>query len=91
MDNETRDLCLTLSDGDLTLLPIVHGLTEAVHFKRIAAWLVKNKITGKELKHWYINRFKMRKLSMISYIVMKINKETEMRKLYAGKDIIIRA
>lgn len=90
MDAETRDLCLELIDGDLRVMPIAHGLTEFVHFKKIAKWLVKNKLTGKELLDWYSFRFKNRRLQMASYIIMKVNKEYKQRKIYA-KDLIGRA
>lgn len=87
MDQETRDLCLELAMGDLRAMPIVHGLTEFVHFKKIAKWLVKNKLTGSKLIDCYIFKFKRSKISLVKYVMANANKDYEQRKIYA-KDII---
>lgn len=86
---ELRYKIFTVADGVDGNLYNVHRLLSFVHHERMLDWLIQNKITGKKFKQWFLYEHKMNIIDMGSFIIAKINKDKEVKPVYAKKDFIV--
>jgi len=86
MNEITRQKYLRVLDGEVSILPIMHQISNYRDADKILSWLIKNSLTGKEFKTWFNGNFQGSLLSMIKWVAMKNNKEKEYRPIMAGRD-----
>lgn len=86
MNELKRQKYLAVIDGEPSLLPIMHQMDHYKDSEKILSWLIKNKLTGKNLKQWFDGNFQGSVLSFIKWVAMKSNKEKEYRPIISGKD-----
>lgn len=90
MNSKRRDLILQVANDNMDALPIIHQLDGFVHAERIFEWMIQNKMVGNSLVETYVHDFKCSWLSLGKWVIMKANKDTQIRKVIAGKDYISR-
>lgn len=86
MTPQRRELILRVCDGNQNAFPIVHQLDGFVHAERMFKWMIRENMTGNNLVETYIHDFKCSWLTLGKWVIMMINKDTEMKKVIAGKD-----
>jgi hypothetical protein len=86
MNDLRRELFFKVIDGDPRLVDIMFQFDRFKHCERMLQWLVVNKITGPKFFDIYLNQFKASWLTMGKWIVMKINKDSELKPLIGGRD-----
>ena len=90
MNEQRRELILKVSDGNMQVLPILHQLDGFVAAEQMYYWMIQERMTGDNLLQSWIHDFKGSWLSMGKWIIMKMNKDNEIRKIIAGVDYVIR-
>lgn len=90
MDIKRRELILKVVGDDTRVMEVMYHFDHFVHAETMLEWLVKNKLTGKAFYELYLGEFKASWLSMGKWVVMKINKDKEVKALYAGKDFRVK-
>jgi hypothetical protein len=90
MDTKKRELFFRVIDGDSRLIEIMFHFDRFTHCERMLEWLIQNKITGKTFFDLYLNTFKASWLSMGKWVVMRVNKDKELKPVYAGKDFRVK-
>lgn len=86
MNESKRDLIFKVIDGDPRVVDVMFHFDRFVHCERILQWLIKNKLTGARFFDVYLNEFKASWLTMGKWIIMKIQKDTEMKPIIGGRD-----
>lgn len=86
MDEILREKFLRLIDGNPDLMVIAHELYKYRYCEKLVDFLIKNKITGKQLQLWLNEEFNNSILSMVKFIVMRVNKNKEVEGVFAGRD-----
>lgn len=86
MNEMKRELIFKVIDGDPRVVDIMFHFDRFKHCERMLQWLVANKITGSKFFDIYLNQFKASWLTMGKWIVMKINKDSELKPLIGGRD-----
>lgn len=86
MNDLRRELFFKVIDGDPRVVDIMFQFDRFKHCESMLRWLVANKITGKTFFEVYLNQFKASWLTMGKWIVMKINKDSELKPLIGGRD-----
>ena len=81
---------MRVADDCPNAFPIVHQLDGFVHAERMFEWMIREKMTGNSLVQTYIHDFKGSWLSLGKWVIMMINKDTQLRKVIAGKDYIVK-
>lgn len=86
MNENKRELFFKVIDGDPRVVDIMFQFDRFVHCERMLQWLVKNKITGKAFFDLYLGQFKASWLTMGKWIIMKVNKDSELKPIVGGRD-----
>lgn len=86
MTEKRRDLIFQLTEGNLKLLPLMHELTQYERCDEVLAWLVGRKITGEDLWEYYTKIWSNRILSMTQFILMRIDRNKEIKPILYGVD-----
>tara|TARA_R100000781_G_scaffold105913_1_gene69793 strand:+ start:3156 stop:3431 length:276 start_codon:yes stop_codon:yes gene_type:complete len=86
MSNAERDFYLRIIDDQPGVMPVAYEISKYKHSLDIQVWLIKNKITGKILLSWLNEKFDHSIMSMIKYIIKRVNKDKEIKPIYAHKD-----
>lgn len=81
---------MRIADGNAQALPILFELDGFVHAERMFRWMIANKITGETFVEMVQNQFQHSWLSFGKWVVMRVNKDKEVKKVIAGKDFIPR-
>lgn len=74
-------------DGDNRVRFILQFLADFDRSEEILRYLIKEGFTGKKLWDWVQGEFSGSVLQMAAYVLMKINKETEIKPIIAGRDL----
>ena len=90
MNDKRRELILRVADGENRNFPILHQIDNFVHSEKMFIWMIQNGITGKNLFELYTIEFMNSWLSLGKWVIMMINKDTQIRKVIAGKDFIVK-
>lgn len=88
MSPKRRQMILEIVDSEVSLLPVMHYLTAFKRCDFILEWLIRNRMTGKNLMQWIGIRWANSLLSMVKYILMKLDHETEMKPIYLGGEYL---
>ena len=67
-------------------MPVAYEISKYKHSLDIQVWLIKNKMTGKILQSWLKEEFDNSIMSMIKEIIMRINRDKEIKPIYAHTD-----
>jgi hypothetical protein len=86
LTNKTKDLMHKTIDGNIRLIIIMHHLSHYRYCDDILSWLLRAGLKGKALEGWLTDNFKNSVLSMVKYIVKKINMSNDTKPVYLGKD-----
>ena len=86
MSNTQKDFYLRIIDQDPRVIPIAHGISRYKNQLDISIWLIRNKITGEILLDFLKVNFENSIMSMVKFIIMKINKDNQIKPIYAHKD-----
>lgn len=86
MTPKRREQILAIADGNPQTFPILHQLDHFVHADKMFDWLIKNRITGKTLVDLIANEFQHSWLTFGKWVIMRVNKDNEMKKVIAGRD-----
>lgn len=81
---------MRIADGNPQVFPILYQLDKFVHAERMFDWMIANGFTGSNLVEIFQKGFSHSWLTLGKFIVMKVNKETQMKKVIAGKDFVSR-
>jgi len=84
--NAERDFYLRIIDEQPGLMPVAYEISKYKHSLDIQVWLIKNKMTGKILQSWLKEEFDNSIMSMIKEIIMRINRDKEIKPIYAHTD-----
>ncbi len=84
--NTERDFYLRIIDEQPGLVPLAYEISKYKHSLDIQVWLIKNKMTGRNLQSWLKVEFDNSMMSMIKYIIKKANGDKEIKPIYAHKD-----
>lgn len=84
--NAERDFYLRIIDEQPGLMPVAYEISKYKHSLDIQVWLIKNKMTGKILQSWLKEEFDNSIMSMVKEIIMRINRDKEVKPIYAYKD-----
>lgn len=88
LTNYTKDLMLEAIDGYPSLTPIMHQLSHYTSRNGVLVWLIRNKITGYNLLSWLKNNHNNSVMGMVQFIVMRHNKDLEVKPIIMNKDWI---
>lgn len=86
LTKERKELMMQVVDDDLTVIPIMHQLSRYVHCDKFLKWLIANRITGKDLRYWLTFQHANSVMTMVQFIIMKVNREKVFRPVLLGKD-----
>jgi hypothetical protein len=86
MTNAERDFYLRIIDEQPGLMPVAYEISKYKHSLDIQVWLIKNRMTGKILQSWLKENFDNSIMSMIKYIIKRVNGDKEIKPVYAHKD-----
>jgi hypothetical protein len=86
MTNAERDFYLRIIDEQPGLMPVAYEISKYKHSLDIQVWLLKNKITGKILQSWLKEEFDNSIMSMIKYIIKRVNSDKELPRIIGGVD-----
>jgi hypothetical protein len=84
--NTERDFYLRIIDEQPGLVPLAYEISKYKHSLDIQVWLIKNKMTGRNLQSWLKVEFNNSMMSLIKYIIKKANGDKEIKPIYAHKD-----
>jgi hypothetical protein len=93
MSPRRRELIFKVTDGYLALLKeggVMHYLTKFRRCDQILLWLDQNGFRGHTLESWVIKHWRHHKLSMVKFILMKLDKETSMQPIFLGEEYMPR-
>jgi hypothetical protein len=77
-----RELYLRIVDDNPSVVPIVYNIHNYKFSFEISRWLYENQITGKILLDFLKTKFENSILALVKFVVMKINKDKEIKPLY---------
>ena len=77
-----RELYLRIVDDNPLVMPIVYNIHNYKFSFEISRWLYENQITGKILLDFLKTKFENSILALVKFVVMKINKDKEIKPLY---------
>ena len=90
MTNAERDFYLRIIDDVPGVVPIVYEISKYKHSLDIQVFLIKNNLTGKNLLSWLKNDFSNSILTMIKFVIQKINNERDLKPVIVGKDYFVK-
>lgn len=90
MSQRQRELVLRAADGHLDTLPILYNFLNYKRCDEIMSWLLQNRITGHNLIALVNREFGNQILSVVKYILMKIDRDRVMKPLFLGRDYLPR-
>jgi hypothetical protein len=79
---------LKVVDSHPHVPPIVYFLNNFVRCDEILGWLITHRLTGSQLLEFTQKAWGNQLLSMTKHILTQINKDTEVKPVYVGKDVI---
>jgi hypothetical protein len=88
MNARQKEMVLRVADGNFDTLPILYNFLNYRRCDEILAWLSVNKITGNNLITLVNREFGNQILSVVKFILMKIDKDRVMKPLFLGKDYL---
>jgi len=86
MNENKRELIFKVIDGDPRVVDVMYHFDRFVHCEPMLRWLIANQITGKKFFELYLEGFKASWLTMGKWIIMKINKDKDLKPLIGGRD-----
>jgi hypothetical protein len=86
MELSNSSFYLRIIDEQPGLMPVAYEISKYKHSLDIQVWLIKNKMTGKILQSWLKEEFDNSIMSMIKEIIMRINRDKEIKPIYAHTD-----
>jgi hypothetical protein len=88
MDDRRKAMILELSEGKINhpALPILHFLTGFVRCDEILKWLINNRMTGNDVVFFVNYQFKRSQLDFAKWVLSKVDKDKELKRIYVGKD-----
>lgn len=86
MSSQRRDLLLKLCNDNAEAVTIAYHLTGYRRCDQIASWLIKQNLTGRTLVDWLKINWEMSMLSMVKYVLKKIDSDVTVRPILFGKD-----
>ena len=89
MSKAEREFYLRIVEDTPSLVPVIYEISKYKHSLDIQVWLIKNKLTGKNLVSWLKESFNNSIMSMVKFIIKKVNKDKEIKPIIAHKDYII--
>ncbi len=89
ISNMQRELYLRIIDDNPSVTPIIYQIHKYKYSWFISRWLYENAITGKTLLDFLKVKFENSIMEMVRFVIMKINKDREVKPIYAHKDYII--
>ena len=89
MSKAEREFYLRIVEDTPSLMPVIYEISKYKHSLDIQVWLIKNKLTGKNLVSWLKESFDNSIMSMVKFIIKKVNKDKEIKPIIAHKDYII--
>ena len=84
-----RELYLRIVDDIPSVTPIIYQIHKYKYSWFIARWLYENGIKGKTLLDFLKVKFENSIMEMVRFVIMKINKDRDLKPIYAHKDYII--
>lgn len=81
-----RDQLLQVMDGVTQLAPVLWYINEMVRAEDACAWLIKNKIVGRELMAKWHLEFKGSFLEILAMINKGLDKEDKIKPVLAHRD-----
>lgn len=82
MTPRERENYLYLADGNPAALTILWRIQTFKRSEEISHWLVKNQLNGKKLETFFKEHHKSSMLSLVKYVISKIDKERELVPLF---------
>ena len=86
MSDMQRELYFRLMDGNNSVMPIIFQIHNYKYSWEISRWLYENQITGRILVDFLKVKFESSIMRMVKFVIMKINKDKELKPIYAHKD-----
>jgi hypothetical protein len=86
MTNAERDFYIRIIDEQPGLMAVAYEISKYKHSLDIQVWLIKNNLTGKNLQSWLKEEFDHSIMSMIKYIIKRVNSDKEIKPIYAHRD-----
>lgn len=83
-----RELIFKVIDEDQSLIPTMHQLNHYVHCDKFLAWLINNRLTGKNFKEWFKEKHQNSVMSLVQFIIKHSEKNKEVKPLILNKDWI---
>lgn len=84
----TRELLLKVCDDVFELWPLLEQINMMVRCDEACLWLIRNRFVGQELYEYWVHHKHRSFLSVLSFINHNLEKNTELRPLFKGKDIL---
>jgi hypothetical protein len=81
-----KNLILTLADGCSEAFPFIHKLESFVRREEIYLWLIKNKIVGKRLLHFFFENHGSL-LRVVKCVLTEIDKKKK-EQIISGVDMV---
>jgi hypothetical protein len=88
MTPRQRDIIFKIADGNLETLPILYHFVNYKRGNEIFNWLLSNRFTGNQLIALVNQKFGNKLMDAAKFILMKVDKETEVKPIFLGKDFI---
>lgn len=88
MSDRRRELIFRVMDEQPSLLPILHYFTKWRRCDEMLVWCLENNLTGKNLLEWTHKHWGNSLLSMVKFILMKLNKERTPMPVFLGTDLL---
>ena len=87
MDWRHRLVMLEIADGNMKVLPYLHQIYNMTRCDEAFAWLLKNKLRGQRFLDFVRMECDNSLLKLVAVLLKKIEKEKDLRPVFAGKDI----
>lgn len=79
---------LKIMEGEHQVTVYLHHLDGYLRCDEMLAWLVRNRLTGKEFLNWAKFHFGASILDMPRYILKRLEKTEGPRPIFLGKDLV---
>lgn len=88
MTEQKRQLMLEVMDGFPPNATLLYHLNSFTRCEQILLWLIKNRVTGKNLFEFHKVQFQGSILNMAKEILRRIDHNQELKPILVGKDFI---
>lgn len=83
MHPKQREMYLSTMDGMADLAPLLYQINQHQRQLDILKWLIRNRLTGRRLLDFFNGECQRSFLGLISFVVMKLEREQETRAVRA--------